>query len=94
MSVVHVHKGPVSGPLDLDGRNVSQITAYLFHTGVNDDPGRLHANAGRSFQGSIVLGMGFTFDDTDRKGVASPITKALRRRTGTLRRVGRSRWRS
>ena len=37
---------------------------------------RLHANAGKSFQGSIVLGMGFTFDDTDKKGIASPITRA------------------
>ena len=27
---------------------------------------------GRAFRGSIVLGMGFTFDDTDKKGVATP----------------------
>ena len=76
VSVVHVYKGPLDGPYDLDGRTVSLITSYLFHTGVNDDPARLNANAGRSFQGSIVLGMGFTFDDTDKKGVASPITKS------------------
>ncbi len=85
VSVVHVHKGPLSGPLDLGGRNVSQITAYLFHTGGNDDPARLHANAGKSFQGSIVLGMGFTFDDTDKKGEANPITKA---RADELARTG------
>ena len=29
----------------------------------------------RAFIGSIVLGMGFTFDDTDKKGIASPITR-------------------
>ena len=76
VSVVHVHKGRLAGPYDLDGRTVSLITAYLFHTGGNDDPARLHANARKSFQGSIVLGVGFTFDDKDKKGVASPITKA------------------
>jgi hypothetical protein len=76
VSVVHVHKGPLPGPYDLDGRNVSQITAYLFHTGGNEDPARLHVNAEKSFQGSIAFGMGFTFDDNDKKGVASPITKA------------------
>ena len=30
-------------------------------------------NAGKSFVGSYMLGMGFTFDDTDKKGVANPI---------------------
>ena len=54
----------------------SLITAFLFHAGGHDDPERLHANAGKSFVGSYVLGMGFTFDDTDKKGIASPITRA------------------
>jgi hypothetical protein len=31
-----------------------------------------------SFQGSIVLGMGFTFDDTDTKSVASPVSEKQR----------------
>ncbi len=62
----------------LDGRSVPLITAYLFHAGGNDDPERLKANAGKSFQGSIVLGMGFTFDDTDAKGVASPLAEMER----------------
>src|SRR5207253_7175246 len=42
--------------------------------GGDDDPKTLAANENRSFQGSIVLGMGFTFDDTDKKGVANPIS--------------------
>jgi hypothetical protein len=61
------------GPPYLDGRAVPQITAYLFHAGSHNDPQPLRANAGKSFQGSIVLGMGFTFDDTDTKGVANPV---------------------
>ena len=55
-----------------------RITAFLFHRGGHDDPERLAANAGKSFMGSIVLGMGFTFDDTDTKGVATPIAEMER----------------
>ena len=43
-----------------------------------DDPVALSANTSKSFQGSIVLGMGFTFDDTDRKGVASSLAEMRR----------------
>jgi len=78
VSVVHARKGPMPGPFDLDGRKVPIITAYLFHAGGHEDPARLLANANKSFQGSIVLGMGFTFDDTDTKGVASPISEMHR----------------
>jgi hypothetical protein len=53
---------------------VDLITAFLFHAGSDDDPQRLPENANKSFQGSIVLGMGFTFDDTDKSGVANPIS--------------------
>ncbi len=75
VSLVHVAKGARAGPFDLDGREVPAITAFLFHAGGHDDPARLAANANRSFQGSIVLGMGFTFDDTDRTGAASPLSE-------------------
>lgn len=75
VSVLHVHKGRFPGVKRLDGEAVDTITAFLFHRGGHDDPARLEANAGKSFQGSIVLGMGFTFDDTDKKGVASPLAE-------------------
>ena len=73
VSVVHVARGPFAGEKRLDGEAVDGITAFLFHRGGHDDPARLDANEGQSFVGSYVLGMGFTFDDTDRKGVASPL---------------------
>ena len=57
---------------------VETITAFLFHRGGHDDPARLAANAGKSFIGSIVLGMGFTFDDTDTKGVATSLAEMRR----------------
>ena len=78
VSVLHVAKGPFRGRKVLDGGSVDNITAFLFHRGGHADPARLAANAGKSFQGSIVLGMGFTFDDTDRKGVASSLAEMHR----------------
>ena len=68
----------MEGPFDLDGRKVPIITAYLFHAGGHENPATLAANAGKSFIGSYILGMGFTFDDTDRKGVASPLSEMER----------------
>jgi hypothetical protein len=75
VSVVHVVKGSYTGERTLDRGVVPTITSYLFHAGGDDDPVRLRANDGRSFQGDIVLGMGFTFDDTDGRGVANPISE-------------------
>jgi hypothetical protein len=65
-------------PFDLDGRPVERITAFLFHAGGHSAPKKLAANADRSFIGSYVLGMGFTFDDTDTRGVASPVAEMHR----------------
>ena len=72
VSVLHVHKGDFPGAKHLDDETVDTITAFLFHRGGHDDPVSLKANAEKSFQGSIVLGMGFTFDDSDKKGIATP----------------------
>ena len=78
VSVVHLFKGAYAGVKLLEKRPVAQITAFLFVNGCHDDPKQLAANAGKSFQGSIVLGMGFTFDDSgqaddDTPGIPSPI---------------------
>jgi hypothetical protein len=78
VSIVHVLKGAYSGERSLDGRRVEQITAFLFDKGGHEDPKPLKANAGKSFVGSYVLGMGFTFDDSgdaddDTPGIPSPI---------------------
>ena len=78
VSVIHIAKGDYAGPKKLDGREVKTISAFLFHAGGHDDPEQLTANAKKSFQGSIVLGMGFTFDDRDSKGVATPLSDMRR----------------
>jgi len=73
VSLVHIAKGQIPPPYLLDNKDVPIITSYLFHAGGHDNPAGLHANDGKSFIGSYVLGMGFTFDDTDTKGVATPL---------------------
>ena len=75
VSVLHLHKGRFAGPKRLDGKATDRITAFLFHRGGHGDPERLQANTRKSFIGSYVLGMGFTFDDKDKKGVASSLSE-------------------
>ena len=73
VSVLHVHKGRFTGTKRLEDEVVETITAFLFHLGGHDDPARLGANGSNSFVGMFLRGMGFTFDDTDTKGVATPL---------------------
>ncbi|ALF54866.1 N-6 DNA methylase [Nostoc piscinale CENA21] len=65
VSVVNVIKGDYQGVKLLDGRKVDLISAFLFKSGGNNNPAVLLANADKSFIGSYVLGMGFTFDDSN-----------------------------
>ena len=79
VSVVHLQKGSYAGVKLLDQRQVEKITAFLFTSGGHEDPKQLAANRGKSFQGSIVLGMGFTFDDSgpaddETPDIPSPIS--------------------
>lgn len=59
ISRVHIYKGTWKATATLGRRSVSFISAFL--TDQEEwTPKPLRANAGRSFQGSIVLGLGFT----------------------------------
>lgn len=62
VSIVHVSKATVCSPV-LDGRAVRRISAYLVESDLDRAPARLAANGLKAFQGSILLGKGFTFDD-------------------------------
>ncbi|MXX08923.1 MAG: N-6 DNA methylase [Synechococcus sp. SB0667_bin_8] len=78
VSVVHLLKGTHTGRKWLDGQPVGKITAFLFANGDHDDPKPLAANAGKSFVGSTVFGLGFTFNDSsdagdETSGTPSPI---------------------
>jgi hypothetical protein len=74
VSIVHISKGKASSPFSLDGRKVPIITAFLFHDGGDNDPAPLRANAEICFEGAKIYGQGFTFDDSDTKGMANPIS--------------------
>jgi methylase of polypeptide subunit release factors len=57
---VWVRRGTWSGAFTLDDKPTPGITPFLASPGtVSGKPYRLKANEGKSFQGSIVLGMGF-----------------------------------
>ena len=75
VSVVHVIKGVYGGVRLLDRNQAEKITAFLFHAGTSEDPKVLKSNKNKGFVGSYILGMGFTFDDQDTKGVASSISE-------------------
>lgn len=78
VSIIHIFKGRVAKSRRLDETDVATITAFLFHRGEHADPIRLAENSGSSFVGSYILGMGFTFDDTDKNGVATPLAEMQR----------------
>ena len=78
VSVVHIHRGNWGRARALDRARVRSISAFLTPGSEHADPARLVENQDQSFQGSIVLGMGFTFDDTDKKGVASSLAHMRR----------------
>ncbi|GAP96585.1 Eco57I restriction-modification methylase domain-containing protein [Leptolyngbya sp. NIES-2104] len=65
VSVIHIYKGLYKEAKILDGKEVPFISAFLFPKGGNNNPNTVLANADKSFVGSYVLGMGFTFDDTN-----------------------------
>ena len=78
VSVIHIAKGLAAVPKLLDRASTDRITAFLFPRGGHADPAPLETNRDKAFNGMFLRGMGFTFDDTDRKGVASPLAEMRR----------------
>jgi hypothetical protein len=73
IATVGVSKGPSGVVPTLDGKPTGKISSFLIDAQVDDTPQALAPNVGRSFQGFIVLGMGFTFDDNNAS--ATPISR-------------------
>lgn len=69
VSLVAMHKGKWEAPRFLDGREVTRITPYLDDSETVGNPYRLKENAGKSFQGSIVLGMGFVLEPSEAQAL-------------------------
>jgi hypothetical protein len=79
VSVIHIAKGPSVNPPKLDGRPVERISAYLVPGHFDVSPATLHENSEKAFIGSVLLGMGFTFDDKAvADGEATSITEMKR----------------
>jgi hypothetical protein len=78
VSVVHVKKGILPGPFNLDGRPVGTITAFLFHAGGDRAPAVLASNDNICFEGTKIYGSGFLF------GLGEP--SSLEEREALLRR--------
>ena len=72
VSVVHILKG-ATGKVELDGRKVERISAYLVDGALDVSPARLSAARNLAGSGFYILGMGFTFDDSAKPGEASTL---------------------
>ncbi|HWG05644.1 MAG TPA: DNA methyltransferase, partial [Beijerinckiaceae bacterium] len=74
VSVIHIVKGLTSEAM-LDDAPVSRISAYLVEGNLDRSPVSLATNARIAFQGSIILSLGFTFDDQPTlAGKANPLS--------------------
>ncbi|MCG8094853.1 MAG: class I SAM-dependent DNA methyltransferase [Candidatus Thiodiazotropha endolucinida] len=75
VSLIFVNRGRTEHAISLDNKPVDKITAYLFDKGDSEDPYTLAINGNKCFIGSYPLGMGFTFDDSDKKEIATSISE-------------------
>ena len=80
VSTVALCKGPVTVQPELDNKRVSKITAYLFYGGGDNDPATLKENADIAYQGVVVAGSGFLFDDSNAEASASTVRESLIRK--------------
>jgi hypothetical protein len=71
-------KSQCHGPFELDNQNVSFISAYLFHSGGNENPKPLQVNTGKSFTGVKITGLGFLFEGSDNNKISSSIAEMQR----------------
>jgi hypothetical protein len=74
VSIVNICKSLNCSISILDEKECHNISAYLCPNNLHENPFTLKVNANKSYQWSILLGMGFTFDDNDLKGEANPIS--------------------
>jgi hypothetical protein len=80
VSIVHIAKGTTQlGHARLDGEAVEAINCRLRGKPERPDPVVLDANAEKSFQGSIVLGMGFVLTPEERDNQVKKRSRNLRR---------------
>ena len=70
VAYVWLRKGDWKGDFILDEKPVDGITAFLTNPGkTSGNPDRLAANQNKSFQGSVVLGMGFVLSPEEAQAL-------------------------
>ena len=79
VSIIHITKKTFYGNKKLNNKSVEKITAFLLPNGGNENPKPLMINKKRYFLGTIILGMGFTFEDSpladnETPGTPSPMS--------------------
>jgi hypothetical protein len=62
VNIVHIAKEQMQPPYLLDDKPVPYISSLLDSRQMLGEPHRLTANEGKSFQGSVVVGMGFILE--------------------------------
>lgn len=62
VSLVTIYKGAWQGKYFLNGKQTDQISPFLDEADNTGTPYPLFANDGKSYQGSIILGMGFVLE--------------------------------
>jgi hypothetical protein len=67
VSIIHVQNSEYFGQKFLDEYLVDTISPLLDNTASNNNPNRLSANSGKSFQGSNILGMGFLMSEDEAR---------------------------
>jgi hypothetical protein len=75
VSLAAIAKGKIPRPYTLNGKRADTISPYLDDTKSLGNPFRLVENAGKSFQGSIVLGAGFVLEPAEAEALISRDSK-------------------
>ena len=67
VNVVHLSKGEIKPPYVLDGERVDYISSSLDRYKMQGEPYALKGNEGKSYQGSVVVGIGYVLSPKEAK---------------------------
>jgi hypothetical protein len=77
VSVIHLTKGEYLGAIELDGKIVEKITAFLLPKGEDTDPHTLLESSDFCFNGCDIKGQGFLFYEGDAECNSTDLMREL-----------------
>jgi hypothetical protein len=80
IATVAIAKGDIIMARSLDGKDAKNISSFLIEAVVEATPGKLRANANRSFEGSKIYGGGFLFEDDSPSSTPISVMKEIMER--------------